>query len=971
MAQLSVGLAGCFVQCPGFLGSYCRKALGASALPQGTVQSWKDVLPLPVPQSVALTIDEFVVRKVVFKKSKQTGNAVQRHYRMVGIDCLSFCMIIGLNCLWSGLRDGARVHGGPIRAAQASALSHVLRAAAYMVDSNDGVSGGVPRSPTFDWKDKIADARVSYHGEVVLKAEALELDRVLASLPPEGFGGIVNILDVCEGEVKEKLMDPSKVVLPEADLPSVIPQPKVRVKDGDWPVLAKALYERGIVAPVSEALHLRNRMVGNGLFGVEKSGKDLPDGRTAQRLIMDLRATNSVLQVIAGDIKGLSGAAAFTTISLEKGQVISISGDDLVSSFYLFRLPEVWLPYMAFERPIDWRSLGVDRDGSTILAACVLPMGFTSSVGIMQHIHRRLALWDPAHGAGLPSLLEVRKDREWPEVTEEAPAWCLYLDDSTILRKVQAEVAIRLAGKPQQEQERLRRAYAFWGIPYNSKKAIEECECAERLGAFLDGKAGRIGVTVRRYLESLSLGLWVLQSRFVSRKALQVFAGKEVHCLQFRRPLFSVYDEIWKLIAGPSDFPQVTPKLILEVLISLGLGPMRFTDWRAKIDPKVMASDASERGGGFVMANRITALGKNALETAKRGGLSGYSGVIVFDFFSGIGGLLRALDRTGLEFEHHVVVEQDKACRRLIRRTWPGGSEYSDIRKLTESCLVKEIERVEKPLLVIAGGGSPCQGLSQLSSERRHFADERSALFYDFADRLQDLKLICKRRRIAFLGFVENVVMDESDRNDISYKLGWAPSLIESGDISRVRRPRLYWISEDIPDMPWFEVMRTDVASRVKMYGEVEPTPLWLPPGFEWPCEEAGVKFPTFTRPIPRRKPPPDPAGFRTSSREALARWEDDKFRLPPYTYEEPYLLKNPQGELVKLPAVAREALMGFPKNHTLKLDREMFRKTGVVDAEDRRLSAIGNSFHTTTVALVLGSISFQDGFFGWSPRTR
>ena len=122
------------------------------------------------------------------------------------------------------------------------------------------------------------------------------------------------------------------------------------------------------------------------------SGKDLPDGRTAQRLIMDLRATNSILQVIAGDIKGLSGAAAFTTISLEKGQVISISGDDLVSSFYLFRLPEVWLPYMAFERPIDWRSLGVDRDGSTILAACVLPMGFTSSVGIMQHIHRRLAL---------------------------------------------------------------------------------------------------------------------------------------------------------------------------------------------------------------------------------------------------------------------------------------------------------------------------------------------------------------------------------------------------------------------------------------------------------------------------------------------------------------------------------------------------------------------------------------------------
>ena len=72
------------------------------------------------------------------------------------------------------------------------------------------------------------------------------------------------------------------------------------------------------------SLHLRRKIVGNGLFGAEKARKDLADGRTAQRLIMDLRATNSVLQVIAGDIKGSSGAAAFTTVSLEKGRSASV-----------------------------------------------------------------------------------------------------------------------------------------------------------------------------------------------------------------------------------------------------------------------------------------------------------------------------------------------------------------------------------------------------------------------------------------------------------------------------------------------------------------------------------------------------------------------------------------------------------------------------------------------------------------------
>ncbi len=47
----------------------------------------------------------------------------------------------------------------------------------------------------------------------------------------------------------------------------------------------------------------------------------------------------------------------------------------------------------------------------------------------------------------------------------------------------------------------------------------------------------------------------------------------------------------------------------------------------------------------------------------------------------------------------------------------------------------------------------------------------------------------------------------------------------------------------------------------------------------------------------------------------------------------------------MKLPAVAREALIGFPKNHTLKLDSEMVRKT-VVDAEgDGQLTNLINEW--------------------------
>ena len=48
------------------------------------------------------------------------------------------------------------------------------------------------------------------------------------------------------------------------------------------------------------------------------------------------------------------------------------------------------------------------------------------------------------------------------------------------------------------------------------------------------------------------------------------------------------------------------------------------------------------------------------------------------------------------------------------------------------------------------------------------------------ADRRDDLEVVCRPRGIEFLGLVENVVMDEKDRDEISYRLAWLPHLIET-----------------------------------------------------------------------------------------------------------------------------------------------------------------------------------------------
>eukprot|EP00438_Fugacium_kawagutii_P010981 Skav206612 [mRNA] locus=scaffold1562:77884:84170:+ [translate_table: standard] len=969
MSQMAVLLVQVVHNCPGVVGAHSKDLIEAASK-QGTGIPWKDVLPLPVPDEVMETIDEVLgsVEFKVKKRSGMTGGAVRNAYRKVGIDCLVYCMIVGLNCMWGGLRRGTRVHQGQPRAGQMAAVERLKLAAVYVIDSKDGAEkGGIPRTPTQPWEDEIRASTISYQGEIVERAEPLEVARVLASLPPEGFGGAVDILDLCEGKVKEMLSDPKKCLLPADEMPQVLPQPRVLVKQGEWEQLAKALYDRGIIEPTEEVISLHDRLVTNGLFGVKKVGKDLPDGRPAQRLIMDLRGSNSVLKIIGGDIATLAGASAFTNIILEDGKLISISGDDLCSSFYLFRLPSSWKPYLTFEKKVAWKALGIQAEGDTYMSACVLPMGFASSVGIMQHLHRRLALWSQEQGGGgLPAALELRKDRQWPHLEDYTPVWCLYLDDSTFLKKMDVKVEESLAGRPLEEQENMRRAYQFWGIPYNSKKAIEDSEQAERLGSFLDGRRGRVGVTVKRLLESLSLGIWVLGQGQVSQKALQVLGGKEVHTLQFRRPLFSVYDEIWKLIMDPSGEPYLNRKVCCEIVTSMALAPLRFTDWRCELDPYVMATDASESGGGFVIAKGLSRLGRmSALQPEGRDD-SLHNGVIVIDFFAGIGGMLRSLQRCGLKWEHHVVIEKDPGCRRLIRRTWPGGSEFTDIEKVTLDDLKKEIKKMEAPKLVVAGGGSPCQGLSKLSSKRKHFADQRSGLFYNMADHLAGLQKFCQDEAIQFLGVVENVVMDEEDRDEITMKLGYRPHLCESGDISRVKRPRFYWLSEDLPPTPWYEVTVGQVANSVRLKGPLEPDALWLPEGFKWSGTGSDLRFPTFTRPIIRSRPPIDPAGLKGASQEARMRWKEDRFRSPPYVYESKFLIESPAGTLHKLPAHSREVLMGYRQGHTARLDRELFEKSSLTVAQDAMQAAVGNAFHTTTVALLLGPILGELGFLHW-----
>lgn len=258
---------------------------------------------------------------------------------------------------------------------------------------------------------------------------------------------------------------------------------------------------------------------------------------------MDFRAVNSVTEIVTGDVRSLAGSPSLRHVVLPAGKVIRMSADDLVAAFYLFRLPAEWSRLMCFASKVAWRCLGIDRDGAVYVGATVLPMGWSSAVGILQHAHRRLALRSPmAGGGGLLGPTEIRRDSIFPDLELEEVMWSLYIDDVNIMEVMDGKIAKEMEGKSSEEQERLRLAYQHWGIPIRKEKALIRASKAEKLGAVVDGDRGDLRCSTKRALDSLSLGFWLLRQTQVPRKALQVFLGREVHSLQFRRPLFGIFD---------------------------------------------------------------------------------------------------------------------------------------------------------------------------------------------------------------------------------------------------------------------------------------------------------------------------------------------------------------------------------------------------------------------------------------------
>jgi hypothetical protein len=236
-------------------------------------------------------------------------------------------------------------------------------------------------------------------------------------------------------------------------------------------------------------------------------------------------------------LSSLTPSTSWVVITLPDGRVLIWSGDDQKGAFFVWSLPEAWLPFMTICKPVPGHRVGRPDLPMAYLSLCVIPMGWILAVTLFQHLHRRLGFEAPPMGAGFAPGFEWRKDAPLPLPSLfDNSAWIqYYLDDFDAPQTMLLEEAVGRRGKPSELQLRQRALYKQHGVEWADSKAHLQETKVERMGALVDGEWGRVSSPLLKLLEVGHFAMWILSLHWVVVIVALMCLGRLVRAFEFRR----------------------------------------------------------------------------------------------------------------------------------------------------------------------------------------------------------------------------------------------------------------------------------------------------------------------------------------------------------------------------------------------------------------------------------------------------
>ena len=901
------------------------------AMHRGLTARCRPLLPLPL---------ERVSQLCALAEGSSLDDFCRPHFACLGIDEVWLALtVMSLN---AAAGYGRAALPRKPTAAQAAALDSV-RASIKRVLAPDLC---LERSLEGAEKE-LASRFLTYTGEEVPKMQPLQVKCVLPALPPASHGGSIQTVDLLCLGTRRFLENPLESVL-EAPRKGVKLEAKVHIQSGEALELFKLLVERKICHWIEDdhVMRVGGTQILNGMFAVGK-GTHLETGEEIQRVIMNLIPCNGVCKQAQGGTQNLPSICQYLSLVLNSDHRLALYQSDMVSAFYLFRLPVQWHPLMAFNIWFDGKDIGL-QEGQRFRPCCaVIPMGWSSAVAIMQELAEKLS-----ELGRLPRSHMIRRCAPLPpwltDVANEAastgrPWFHVYLDNFCAIEKLgpgeQPEHGFRF-------HEALEDAWRSVGVLSSEKKKVAGETRANELGACLDGETGTLGPSAERILRLVQSTVAVISKRQLRRKWVQVIAGRWVHCMAFRRPTMSFLDATWGYIAGINRGEAAEARVRSELLNCCCGVQLMHANLTAKLSGMTTASDASSTGGAVGKSLTLTPAGREFAAADLQGHAEGKEiPVLALSLFNGIGCAFRCYDLRGVQPMVCVAYEINKEANRVTSRRWPHVRLEKDVRSLTREVMHEWRYLYPGVREIHLWAGFPCVGLSAVRFGRLNLDDPQSGLFWEVVRILKELKQV--------FGFnfpvkyaLENVAsMDVEAEQEISSVLNVKPLKLDSADAVPLHRPRFCWSNVTPTPMEGVTLEEKERWTHVHMPHEFPAVEQWIEEGWHWPGGEQGNLLPTCMKSIKRRSPPLKPAGLDRASEDTILRWQADQFRFPPYQYGDRFVFwKGNKWRLCC--ASERELLHGLGFGHTTLCWNAGDIKNNWQGYEDTRKSLIGDSFN-------------------------
>eukprot|EP00438_Fugacium_kawagutii_P002019 Skav214231 [mRNA] locus=scaffold1133:6956:10370:+ [translate_table: standard] len=419
----------------------------------------------------------------------------------------------------------------------------------------------------------------------------LQLDRL--SLP-DGTGAGVDLksaldpslLSVVENFEDFMLQDPDVWTSISRDCSHLKPYSDPSLKDRkQYLIFLKMMYDRGILSFVDRC---RGRV---GAFTVSKKPK-VVDGvvKQRQRLVLDCRQTNLLFR--PSPHTELGSLASLAELDLDRNDTLYMGGSDIQDCFYGVHIPTEMMQYFCFEHDITgadacWVSGGAFvRDDMAMVSPCVnvLPMGFSWSFYLVQHIHQCAVL----RSLDITTEELFLDARPPPVLVPDAVYSMPYCDNIHCLSLNQVRCE---EGKQSIVDE-------LSNMGFCVHEDVPATTHFETLGGVVDGEAGQVRMTNRRAWD-LTWAFEHAADHVISPDIMRRLLGHAMFFSTLNRSGMSVFRRCYDFIESSDNARKLNNRERQECLIFAGLIPLLFADVKRPWSEVLTCSDASPDGYGI------------------------------------------------------------------------------------------------------------------------------------------------------------------------------------------------------------------------------------------------------------------------------------------------------------------------------------------------------------------------------------